>query len=324
MIFLSIIIPCYNVEEYLPKTICSLSQLKNSENCEFIFINDGSTDGTLSIIKEFATNDNRVVVIDQKNQGVSVARNNALKQVRGEYVLCLDGDDYLDSNTIDIISGNIQNTDLLIAPCIKDDLGQFEFCNLNIPVGQYSVEELYERCKIFPLAPKLVYRTEFIKNNNLIFNPKIKCGEVYDFTVSFLRFVKNIKVIDQAFYYYVMRASSATKKANFEADLSVLTILDNFSVIQQTWALSTSFLLTELRLIINFTYKKYVRNGFVDKKTINVIFSILSDSRFNNLLSLLLDKTMNLKDKLYVSYFRYMPSKLGYLIAVFLHKIIKF
>ena len=53
MLSLSIIIPCYNVEAYLPKTIFSLSQLNNADNCEFIFINDGSTDCTGSIIENF-------------------------------------------------------------------------------------------------------------------------------------------------------------------------------------------------------------------------------------------------------------------------------
>ncbi len=324
MIFLSIIIPCYNVEKYLPTTIRSLSQLKNLENCEFIFINDGSTDSTLSIIQDFVKQNSSAILIDQPNQGVSVARNSALQKVRGEYILCLDGDDYLDSNAINIIRSNVQGNDLLIAPCIKDNLNNFEYCSLNIHNGQYSVNKLYEVCKVFPLAPQLVYRTDIIKKNNLLFNSQIKCGEVYDFTVSFLRYVKNIKVIDQAFYYYVIRESSATRKVNYEADLSVLTILDNFAVIPNEWALSKSFLLTELRLIINFTYKKYVRNALMNKDTLNVVDIILSDCRFKNLLSLLSVKSLSLKDRVYVSFFKYVPFKIGYFIAIFLQKIIKF
>ena len=83
---LSIIIPCYNVEEYIPKTLDSLSQLNNAENCEFIFINDGSTDNTLSHIQSFAKNDHRAIVINQSNQGVSAARNAALSIAKKEYI----------------------------------------------------------------------------------------------------------------------------------------------------------------------------------------------------------------------------------------------
>jgi hypothetical protein len=111
---------------------------------------------------------------------------------------------------------------------------------------------------------------------------------------------------------------------NYEADLSVLTILDNFAVIPNEWALSKSFLLTELRLIINFTYKKYVRNALMNKDTLNVVDIILSDCRFKNLLSLLSVKSLSLKDRVYVSFFKYVPFKIGYFIAIFLQKIIKF
>ena len=101
--YLSIIIPCYNVEDYLPATIQSLRALENAEDCEFIFINDGSTDNTLKIILNFAEQDQRVVVIDQINSGVSAARNAALEIVQGKYFLPLDGDDKLRPNAVSII-----------------------------------------------------------------------------------------------------------------------------------------------------------------------------------------------------------------------------
>ena len=321
---LSIIIPCYNVESYLPKTLHSLSCLKKTDDCEFIFVNDGSKDSTLNIIQDFVKQNSSAILINQPNQGVSVSRNNALQKVRGEYILCLDGDDYLDNNTIEIINNNIQNSDLLISPCIKDYSNRQEIFNLNIPNGEYSVEQLYTLCKVFPLAPKLVYRTSIIKNNNLLFNPQIKCGEVYDFTVSFLKYATNIKVINQAFYYYVMRENSATQKPNYKADLSVLKVLDNFSCLQNNWKFSQSFLLTAFKLVTNFTYNKYVRNNLSDKETLDVIIQVLNNNHFRKILSLLSVKSMNLKDKLYVSYFKYMPIKLGYLLCVYLQKILKF
>ena len=321
---LSIIIPCYNVESYLPKTLHSLSCLKNSNECEFIFINDGSTDSTLNIVQEFVKQNSSAILIDQQNQGVSAARNNALQKVQGEYILCLDGDDYLDNNTIEIINNNIQNSDLLISPCIKDYSNRQELFNLNIPNGEYSVEQLYATCKIFPLAPKLVYRTSIIKDHNLLFNPQIKCGEVYDFTVSFLKYTTNIKVINQAFYYYVMRENSATQKPNYKADLSVLEVLDNFSRLQNNWALSQSFLLTTFKLVTNFTYNKYVRNNLYDKITLDVINIALTNNHFRRILSNLSVKSISFKDKLYISYFKYMPIKFGYLLCVYLQKIIKF
>ena len=82
MTFLSLIIPCYNVSEYLPATLRSLTQLKDAEDCEFIFVNDGSTDNTLLLLTDFAKKDKRAIIIDQLNKGVSAARNAALNIAR--------------------------------------------------------------------------------------------------------------------------------------------------------------------------------------------------------------------------------------------------
>ena len=111
MPFLSIIIPCYNVEDYLPYTLESLSQLNCGEECEYIFVNDGSTDSTLSTINTFAQHHQQAIVIDQSNQGVSAARNAALKIAKGEYVLYLDGDDFVHTDTISIIKKQKGPTD---------------------------------------------------------------------------------------------------------------------------------------------------------------------------------------------------------------------
>jgi glycosyltransferase involved in cell wall biosynthesis len=109
MPFLSIIIPCYNVEEYLPCTLDSLSHLKCDKECEYIFVNDGSTDSTLSMLQTFAQDNKQALVINQSNQGVSAARNAALQLAKGEYILCLDGDDFLHPDTISIIKKHIKS-----------------------------------------------------------------------------------------------------------------------------------------------------------------------------------------------------------------------
>ena len=97
---LSIIIPCYNMERFVVRCYHSLAMQRDADDVEFIFVNDGSSDNTLSILREIKTKDKRVVIIDQNNAGVSVARNSALAIAKGEYVYLLDGDDYL---TIDAI-----------------------------------------------------------------------------------------------------------------------------------------------------------------------------------------------------------------------------
>lgn len=318
MTFLSIIIPCYNVEAYLPKTLESLSLLKNAEDCEFIFVNDGSRDSTLTIIEKFVQNDKRATLINQNNMGVSAARNAALDIAKGNYILCLDGDDYLHPNTLEIITNNINNADALIAPCIITNANtKSKVQKTLLPIGNYTIDQLYSMCNVFPTAPQLIYKTSIIKEHHIRFNQMIKSGEIYDFTVSFFEHSRNVIVIEEGFYYYVMRDTSATHLPNYEADLSVLNIINHFNNIHFTWAKSTSFLLTEFKIITSFTYNKYLRNNLTDNKTIQVVKKLLSDREFNSLLIELSKQKLSIKHKLHIFYLRFMPITLGYKCCAF-------
>lgn len=98
MVKFSIIIPVYNLEDYLYR--CLESVLNQAYNdFEIILINDGSDDNSLNIIEEFKNQySSKIKVISQVNQGVSSARNKGLQEAEGEYIIFIDGDDYIDSN----------------------------------------------------------------------------------------------------------------------------------------------------------------------------------------------------------------------------------
>ena len=89
---ISVIIPVYNTERYLPR--CLDSVLSNTyDNLEVICINDGSTDNSINILDNYKVSDERVVVINQKNSGVSAARNAGINVATGEYIAFIDSDD---------------------------------------------------------------------------------------------------------------------------------------------------------------------------------------------------------------------------------------
>ena len=96
----SIIIPAYNTEKYIGNCIESVIK-QTYHNLEVIIVNDGSEDNTLGIITKARLRDNRVVVINQENNGPSAARNAGLKICRGDYVFFLDSDDWLIPNCIE-------------------------------------------------------------------------------------------------------------------------------------------------------------------------------------------------------------------------------
>ena len=96
MIKVSFVVAVYNVDQYLSQCIESIIN-QNMEQVEILLVNDGSTDGSLSICNSYAAKDSRIRVIDQKNGGAIAARNKGLQEAKGEWVYFVDGDDFVDS-----------------------------------------------------------------------------------------------------------------------------------------------------------------------------------------------------------------------------------
>lgn len=133
---LSIIIPVYNVEKYLPK--CLESILKQSfKDLEVICVNDGSTDGSLEVLQKIKKNDDRVVIIDKKNEGSGIARNIGLSTAQGEYVYFIDSDDWLEDDVLAkiIAKADELQTDILV-------FGGLSYYNGKGQNGAYSKNKL--------------------------------------------------------------------------------------------------------------------------------------------------------------------------------------
>lgn len=94
----SIVLPIYNVEKFLPKCLDSVVK-QTYKNLEIICVNDGSPDGSADIVKKYAEKDNRIILINQKNAGLSGARNTGIEAAGGEYIMFLDSDDWIGERT---------------------------------------------------------------------------------------------------------------------------------------------------------------------------------------------------------------------------------
>lgn len=108
---ISFIIPAYNVERYIIRTLVSVMH-QQEDDYEIIIIDDGSTDNTYSVVQEFINDDNRhrIKLINQTNSGVCSARNRGLAVASGEYVIFLDADDYVAMNFIEVIKDSFFNS----------------------------------------------------------------------------------------------------------------------------------------------------------------------------------------------------------------------
>ena len=113
---ISIIVPIYNSENYIKKCLDSILAQTYS-NLEVILIDDGSTDNSYNICKDYQKKDNRIVLLQQKNAGVSRARNHGLEVAKGEYIGFVDSDDYIEPEMYEILLNSIIESNSKIAIC---------------------------------------------------------------------------------------------------------------------------------------------------------------------------------------------------------------
>jgi len=112
----SIIVPVYNVEDYIHECVNSILA-QSFDSYEILLINDGSTDKSASICDQFALSHRNVIVIHKKNGGLSDARNVGIKNAKGEYIIFIDSDDYIEKNTLDVFAKELceaDNPDVMI------------------------------------------------------------------------------------------------------------------------------------------------------------------------------------------------------------------
>lgn len=121
MPFVSILVPVYNVEKYLEKCLDSLIG-QTWKDLEIILINDGSTDSSLKIAREYAAKDSRIKIFSYPNSGISKTRNRALSHASGEYIMFVDSDDFIDKNMISVMADKArqENADLVQCGFVMD------------------------------------------------------------------------------------------------------------------------------------------------------------------------------------------------------------
>ena len=166
----SIIVPVYNAAKYLNRCLNSVVNQTYS-NLEIILINDGSTDASLNICKEYAENDKRIILVDKINEGVSIARNTGIKESSGDFIAFLDADDWIAPNYIEQLMKPFENENIDISVC------DYQICN---EFTSSSVESdypyRYEDAKKYMLEKQKKGNFSIIVPWGKIFKAKIVAG----------------------------------------------------------------------------------------------------------------------------------------------------
>ncbi len=225
MPFVSLIIPVYNAEKYLRRCLGSAME-QTFRDMEIIVVNDGSTDDSLKICKEYSEMDPRFRIINKEHTGVSDSRNKGIEAAKGEYLQFMDSDDWLTPDATEqfVFAARRFDCDLVIADFYRVDRAVFtEKQHIRerglLTRTQYAEYMMQEPADFYygVLWNKL-YRRSIIEENDLKMDTELEWCEDFLFNLSFIRYAEKFTAIQTPIYYYVKRKGSIAttdwKKAN--------------------------------------------------------------------------------------------------------------
>ena len=228
MIKVSIIMPAYNCDKTIKKTIDSvLSQ--EFDSYELIIVNDGSKDNTKTICDSIS--DPRVRVINQKNQGPSAARNNGLNYAKGKYVMFIDADDLYFPDAIKTMYNAIEsfNSDILTASYQSFSDGKVYSPVLIKKIENIRSKEKYiyylQKCNVLNSNWNKIYRRDIICKNNVLFDESKEIGEDVRFNFEYLKYCTSYSTIDNIVYKYYINDSGLTHKNKDTKSTRILNFL---------------------------------------------------------------------------------------------------
>ncbi len=216
-VLVSIIIPVYNAEKFLPRCLASIVH-QTYENIEIIIVNDGSTDGSLRICEEHQIIDERISIISQKNAGVSASRNMGIECALGEYLLFVDSDDYVDSlyveKMVDAITSMGDKPDLIVSGRQIYYENEDRFVN-DLPRVLYTGNIIndFEGLFSFLHAPwGKMFKAEIIKKNEIQFPVGYSYAEDQIFNYEYLRYSNTYNLVREPLYTYRINGDSLTNR----------------------------------------------------------------------------------------------------------------
>ncbi len=232
---ISVIIPVYNSEKFLKKSLDSI-RFQTYQNLEIICIDDGSTDNSLEILKDYAKVDERFVVFNKQNEGPGRARNIGINMASGDYISFVDSDDWLLLDLYEKFRVSVKSdTDIYLFNAESYVRGYNDI----VPMVLFTMDDwrsenddksyTYRDCKR-PFSGNLaawnrIYKTNFLRDNHIYFPERVKFEDVYFATKCFLE-AKSIQINPNVFYRYRNFASNSISQECSIKTFDIFKIVD--------------------------------------------------------------------------------------------------
>lgn len=210
----SIIIPVYNAEKYIEKCIESILPQLTKED-ELILINASSTDNSKKICETFAEQNSGVIVYTIENAGPSKSRNEGIKRAKGDYILFIDADDYVEKNYVSKMLSEVEENEMVICSYYRiqeESQEKFEkkYCNQTKVISKEKMIELYEK-ELLSIVWNKIYKRELIEKYNILFDEAITKGEDLLFNLDYVQYIDKLKVLPDKLYYYISKKTGINR-----------------------------------------------------------------------------------------------------------------
>lgn len=308
---ISVIIPVYNVEKYLARAIESVLH-QTFTNIEIILINDGSTDSSLEICQHFLKEDVRIKLINQKNGGLSCARNVGLRESTGEYIFYLDSDDSIENNAIEILYKNLIQCEADVSICNYKNIYIDRIEALNKESDHENHIRIYENKKILeelfttnnslftPVWNKL-YKRSLVENNLF---PEGRNAEDVATSYKLLYYANKVVYDDRKLYLYSIRNDSLSQIKNLQSNDSLVALeeRDHFFKRNNENTLFNLSVNNHLRMIIWFYFRLKNHNlssEYIDELYIKFKCKYESDFKRSCLLESIMFKVFYISPRAY-------------------------
>jgi len=299
MVKVSVIVPVYNVEKYLRKCLDSLVN-QTLEDIEIIAVDDGSTDSSIDIIKEYAEKHSNIKYYQKENGGLSDARNFGLKMATGKYIAFLDSDDYVDKDIYKKMYDKAKKEDSDIVECNfywaydkknKEDIGQ----------KYRGTSEIIEKARV--IAWNKLYKKEILDRAKVEFPKGLRYEDV-EFFYKLVPYIEKVSFIKEPLIYYVQRKASLINTQN-KSTRDIFIVLDN--VINYY---KQNHIYEQYREVLEFTYVRLllcsslkrickIKDKNTRKKLLNETWIKINENFPNWKQNKILNTKLNLK-KLYL------------------------
>lgn len=302
---ITIIVPVYNAENYIKKCIVSIiSQTYNDWEC--LLIDDGSTDKSFDICKEYEKKDKRIRVIHKENGGVSSTRNRGIIESKGDWVFFLDADDYLMTNYLYHLTRNFENVDLVISGFerIGSKNDKVSFSHFGIFDNEGFGKLLNDKYSCFPFwyCWGRLYKKSILINNKLIFKEGLYYHEDTDFLFNYLLKVEKILVSEEVGLVHVCEAQRSNKfKMSYKSlRLHIEALTNSFADVESKFRCNLQTVKYSLyaRMSINFLIQL-----FDTEDKLEFVKEIRNFESDNFLRSILINDPKILKKSLFTLFF---------------------